>query len=70
MNGQMFQIASIVAASKKALQLSEPIRFSPFNVVSPSGKAIKGLPAFLMPKFVNGKSFIVCFDHTHDLMTS
>ena len=23
-----------------------------------------------MPKFVNGKSFIVCFDHTHDLMTS
>lgn len=28
MNGQMFQIASIVATSKKALQLSEPIRFS------------------------------------------
>ena len=31
MNGQMFQIASIVAASKKALQLSEPIRFSPLE---------------------------------------
>lgn len=30
-NGQMFQIASIVAASKKALQLSEPIRFSPLE---------------------------------------
>ena len=27
----MFQIASIVAASKKALQLSEPIRFSPLE---------------------------------------
>ena len=31
MNGQMFQIASIVAASKKALQLSERIRFSPLE---------------------------------------
>lgn len=31
MNGQMFQIASIVATSKKALQLSEPIRFSPLE---------------------------------------
>lgn len=29
MNGQMFQIASIVAASKKAIQLSEPIQYFP-----------------------------------------
>lgn len=29
MNGQMFQIASIVAASKKAMQLSEPIQYFP-----------------------------------------
>lgn len=31
MNGQMFQIASIVAASKKAMQLKEPIRFKPLE---------------------------------------
>lgn len=29
MNGQMFQIASIVAASKKAMQLNEPIKYVP-----------------------------------------
>lgn len=29
MNGEMFQIASIVAASKKAMQFSEPIEFFP-----------------------------------------
>lgn len=29
MNGQIFQIASIVAASKKAMQLSEPIKYFP-----------------------------------------
>lgn len=29
MNGQMFQIASIVAASKKAMQLNEPIKYFP-----------------------------------------
>lgn len=32
--------------------------------------AEKGLPAFLMPKSLNRKSFVVHFDHTHDLMTS
>lgn len=31
MNGQMFQIASIVAAGKKALQSSEQIRYSPLE---------------------------------------
>ncbi len=31
MNGQMFQIASIVAASKKALKSSESIRYSPLE---------------------------------------
>lgn len=29
MNGEMFQIASIVAASKKAMQLNEPIKYFP-----------------------------------------
>lgn len=29
MNRQMFQIAFIVAASKKAMQLSEPIKYFP-----------------------------------------
>ena len=29
MNGQMFQIASIVAAGKKAMQLNEPIKYFP-----------------------------------------
>lgn len=31
MNGQMFQIASIVVASKKAMQLSEPIKYLPLK---------------------------------------
>ena len=29
MNGQMYQIASVVAASKKAMQLNEPIKYFP-----------------------------------------
>ena len=29
MNGQMYQIASVVAASKKAMQLNEPIKYVP-----------------------------------------
>ena len=34
MNGEMFQIASIVAASKKAMQLNEPIKYFPEKYVN------------------------------------